>query len=125
MFGSYPAKTTLRAFMRGHLGAEIRCAYRGKVVRKLVVNSYRNIVDIDFGDGEVHGLDLDLELCYEAWLMDRGSIMFKIPAHILRPGMSPDGYGKICTEFDIVHFADGTRGVVCIDDGQLVIELTG
>ena len=127
MFGPYgeplPAKTTLRAFMQGHLGAEIRCACRGDVVRKLVVNIDSNIVDIDFGDGEVHGLDLDLELCYEAWLMDRGSVMFKIPPHILQSGMSPDGCGKICTEFDIVCFDDGTRGVVCVDDGQLVVDV--
>lgn len=127
MFGPYDdaqsAKTTLREFMRGHLGAEIWCAYRGEVVRKLVVNPDSNIVDIDFGDGEVHGLDLDLELCYEAWFMDRGSVMFKIPADILQPG-SPDGCGKICTELDVVCFDDGTRGVVRIVDGQLIVDVT-
>ena len=124
MFGAYGAtrgsvKTTLRAFMQGQLGAEIRCAYRGTVVRKLVVNADSNIVDIDFGDGEVQGLDLDLELCYEPWVMDRGSITFQIPSHILRPGMSPDGRGKLCTEFDVVCFDDGTEAAVCVDNGRL------
>ena len=126
MFGSYgdmknSVKTTLRAFMQGQLGAEIRCAYRGTIVRKLVVNADSNIVDIDFGNGEVHGLDLDLELCYEPWVMDRGSITFQIPSHILRPGMSPDGRGKLCTELDVVCFDDGTEAVVCVDNGELVV----
>ena len=127
MLGSYGAsaqivKTTLRAFMQGQLGAEIRCAYRGTVVRKLVVNADANIVDIDFGDGEVQGLDLDLELCYEPWVMDRGSITFQIPSHIFRLGMSPDGRGKLCTELDVVRFDDGTEAVVCVDNGRLVVE---
>jgi hypothetical protein len=100
---------TIRELMRGHLGAEIVCAYRGQVVRKLVVNPDVNIVDIDFGDGEVIGLDLDTELHYESWMMDRGSITFRIPDHLLRPDMSPGVQGKFCTEFDIMRFDDGTE----------------
>ena len=127
MFGSYGAsaqivKTTLRAFMQSQLGAEIRCAYRGTVVRKLVVNADANIVDIDFGDGEVCGLDLDLELRYEPWVMDRGSITFLIPSHIFQPGTAPSGRGKLCTEFDVVCFDDGTEAAVCVDNGRLVVE---
>ena len=100
--------TTIKELMRGHLGAEIVCAMRGQVVRKLVVNPDMNIVDIDFGGGEVVGLALDTELHYEAWTMDRGSFTFRIPAHLLRPDM-PDGRGCFCTEFDIVRFDDGTE----------------
>lgn len=101
--------TTIRALLNGHLGAQIVCAVRGQVVRKLAVNPDTNIVDIDFGCDEVLGLDLDTELYYEMWTMDRGSFTFRIPDHLLRSDMPVGTHGKFCTEFDVVRFDDGTE----------------
>jgi len=96
--------------MRGRLGAEIRCAHHGQVVCKIVVNPDTEIVDIDLGEGHQLGLSLDTTIFYGAWIMDRGAFTFIIPEHARQPGMV--AVGKLCTEFDVMRFDDGTVVVV-------------
>lgn len=99
--------TTIRNLLDGHLAAEIVCAMRATVVRRFVVHPDMDIVDVDFGDNTQVGLSLDTVLSYDAWIMDRGSIVFIIPEHMRLPDMPI--CGKLCTEFDILRFDDGTE----------------
>jgi hypothetical protein len=89
---------TLRKIMGGHRTAEILCLYKKRVVRELIAGD--DSVDIHFMEGTVVGLPLDTLLHYEPWDMDRGSILIPGTEH---------GDIKLCTEFDIIRFDDGSE----------------
>lgn len=85
---------TLRDFMRGRLGAQIKCGVRGQVVRRIAVNG--EIADID-AITETVGVPLDTVLQYQSWTFDRGSIIFDLEGR---------GILKLCTEFDVISYDD-------------------
>ena len=90
---------TLRELLNERFGAQISCAATGRVVRNLaLVGDY---VDLRTADGSTVAILADETLIYEAWFMDRGSVLVK---------SCDDGVVKLCTEFDLVTLEDG---VVC------------
>lgn len=88
---------TFRDFMKGHTSCEIRCLYRGDVVRRLTVNG--DTLHLD-AISEAIDLPLTTAIVYEAWTFDRGSLLFALPGAPLL---------KLCTEFDRIVFDDGTE----------------
>lgn len=90
------AKLTLAALLGQHNQAEILCMESKRVVRRLTRTGATVLVDAISVTVEVPA---DTKLTYEAWIMDRGSILFAY-----------DGgkVGKLCTEFDTLRFPDGT-----------------
>ncbi len=91
---------TLRDIMQNRLGAQIVCAVTGKVVRYLAVIGDR--CDLKTADGDQFGLSLDAAIRYEPWFMDRGSVLVE----------SEHGTIKLCTEFDVIRYDDGTAETV-------------
>lgn len=90
---------TLRELLNERSGAQISCAATGRVVRDLaLVGDY---VDLRTADGSTVAILADETLVYEAWFMDRGSVLVK---------SCDDGVIKLCTELDLVTLEDG---VVC------------
>lgn len=81
--------------MDGHESAEIVCAIKGQVVRRLKVVG--DDVLIDPMEGPEISIPLSTPIYYEAWVMDRGSLLFQLPEGIP---------GKICTELDLIRFED-------------------
>ena len=95
---------TFADLMNGHHGAEIRCLYSGRLVRRLTVK----------GDGLTFDamsvaidIPLDTPITFEPWVFDRGSLLFSVPN-------MPDGLtvAKLCGEHDPITFDDGTEGHV-------------
>jgi hypothetical protein len=84
--------------MRDQDSAEIVCAYKGAVVRKLTVieRDSSTFVRIDALTEHVDVL-ISTEIIYQPWTFDRGSMLF---------GHS-GGTGKLCTEGDLIRFPDG------------------
>lgn len=95
---------TFADLMNGHKGAEIRCLYSGKLVRRLTVNG-----DTLRFDAMTVAIDIPLStpISYEPWVFDRGSLLFSVPN-------LPDGLkvAKLCGEHDPITFDDGTEGNV-------------
>lgn len=95
---------TFATLMNGRKSAEIRCLYRGEVVRRLTVKG--DMIEVDAMTIKV---DVRMEtpiVCHE-WALDRGSLMFyseNLPPHI--------PVAKLCTEGDLISFDDGTDGHV-------------
>jgi len=90
--------------MAGHKTAEILCAVKLAVVRRLKVSG--NMVRIDACDGPMIQVPLDTPISYEPWFMDRGSLLFdcqEVPS------------AKICTEADLIRFPDGSEEPVLPD----------
>jgi hypothetical protein len=87
-----------RDLMNGHASAEIINLYGGNVVRKLTVNGDR--VTIDALVPPVVSVNLETEIVYQPWFMDRGSLLFKCSG-------IPE-LAKICTEFDEIRYPDGS-----------------
>jgi len=85
--------------MAGHAKAEILCAVKKTVVRRLKVVDGQS-VRIDSMSGPMIVIPLSTEIRYEPWFMDRGSLLFSCEE-------MPEA--KICTEFDLVRFPDGTE----------------
>lgn len=91
---------TIRQFMQGADSLDILCAVRGEIVRRLtrVERNGEVFVRID-AFSQVVAIPADTKLSYQAWVLDRGSILFPLPGG--------NGEGKLCTEFDILRFPDG------------------
>ena len=83
--------------MKGHQSAEILNLLDGNVVRRLSVQGSDVLVDALTDKVTV---PLTTEIRYDAWFMDRGSMLFACPGF-------PEA--KICTELDIIRFPDGTE----------------
>jgi hypothetical protein len=97
------SKMTFETLMGGHKAAEIRCPYKGVVVRRLAVEG--DMIEVDAITVKV-SVPLASEITYEAWVLDRGSLLFSAP-----------GFGdqaKLCTEFDEIVFDDGSTGRVTL-----------
>lgn len=94
---------TLANIMNGHKTAEIVCAYKGTVVRRLTVDG--EVITVDALTEKVDVL-LTTPVTYEAWMFDRGSMLFSYAGKV----------GKLCTEGDIIRFADGSEGHVYPDN---------
>lgn len=84
---------TLEDVMGGHDRAEIVCLLKGTVVRRLKRTPAG--IEIDPGEGEPVTLPANAPVRYEAWFMDRGSLLIDIPGF---------GEGKLCTEEDRVTY---------------------
>lgn len=92
--------TSIRDLFTGHDGAEIRCLYTGNLVRKLALTG--DVLDLDAITDQC-AVSASAELRYEAWFMDRGSIVV--------PSLDHGGV-KLCTEGDFICFEDGTRAQI-------------
>lgn len=79
-----------------HNYVEILCPMKGTIARKLTRNG-----DSIHLDALTEAIDIPAEtpLAYEAWFMDRGSILF-------------NGNLKLCTEMDIASYPDGSEAVI-------------
>lgn len=88
----------LADLMRDSDSAEIVCAYKGAVVRKLTVIERDNstFVRIDAMTEHVDVL-ISTEITYQPWMFDRGSLLFS----------HAGGTGKLCTEGDLIRYPDG------------------
>ena len=96
---------TFRDLMAGHPSAEIDCLVKNALARRLTVEGDTVVVDALAGLKAVVTLDTDIR--YEPWLMDRGSLLFSCP-------QLPDQDAKLCSEYDIVRYPDGTTAsVIC------------
>ena len=89
--------------MNGHQSAEIVCAIKKSVVRRLKVDA--DGVHIDPLEGPVIVVPMDTPIVHEPWFMDRGNMLFSCEEF-------PDDSAKICTELDVVRFPDGHEEVV-------------
>lgn len=85
--------------MSGHAKAEIICAMKKTLVRRLKVVD-GNSVQIDPMEGPPITIPLTTPIKYEPWFMDRGSLLFSCEE-------MPEA--KLCTEFDLVRFPDGNE----------------
>ncbi len=89
--------------------AEIVNLIGGNVVRKL-----RRIdgetVELDALGGPVLRFASETPVEYVPWVFDRGSLLIEVPTDI-----SPDGKGKLCTEFDLLRLPDGREFEICVD----------
>ena len=102
--------------MRGNLTAEILCYRKGTVVRRLTVNGDTVTVNALTQTTDV---PLTTPITYEPWWMDRGSMLFLLPAtsSIVRGESTP--FGKLCTEGDSIRFPDGQEfGVYPVEDAE-------
>lgn len=84
--------------MSGHQSAEILNLLNGEVVRRLVVKGPD--VEVDAMVPEKVTVPLATEIVYEPWVLDRGNLLFSCPEY---------PRAKICTEWDIVRYPDGTE----------------
>jgi len=84
--------------MRDKDSAEIVCAIKGTVVRKLTVIERDNAtyVRVDALTEHVDVL-ISTEITHEPWTFDRGNMLFR----------HAKGVGKLCTEGDIIRFSSG------------------
>lgn len=96
-----PIGMTLRQLLNERLGAAIFCRIRGDQVRTLVLSG--DYVDLRAADGNEVAICADEPLVYEAWFMDRGSVLVK---------SCDDGMIKLCTEGDRIVLEDGTETTV-------------
>lgn len=92
---------TFQSLMNGHKSAEIRCLYRGELVRRLTVEG--DTVEIDAMTVKVK-VPLSTPITFEPWCLDRGNMLFPAPGHGDR--------AKLCTEHDRITFDDGSEGHV-------------
>ena len=88
---------TLRDLLGKSLSAQISCAMTGNVVRNLTLSG--PYVDLRTADGSRVLIPADAQLVYEAWFMDRGSVLVQSCDH---------GVIKLCTELDPVKLDDGS-----------------
>lgn len=77
--------------MAGRNYAEILCAVKGTVVRKLTLKD--GVVRLDAITASID-VPVDTEVVFAPWCMDRGSLLF-------------NGNLKLCTELDKVRYPDG------------------
>ncbi len=106
--------SSFKDLMSGYEQAQIKCLLGGDVVRTLTVkrigSELHEVVEIDARDGSSVTVPIDTEITYEPWAFDRGNLLFK-----------PDGAtiaSKICTEYDVVVYPDGTEYGIEPDDGD-------
>lgn len=92
---------TFRDLMGGATGAFIVNPLQGNVVRRLTVVGDQ--VEVDAG-GQSVWVPLDTEIRFEAWVLDRGNMLFT--------GGEKYPNAKLCTEADVIRRSDGTEGLV-------------
>ena len=88
---------TIRDLLGKSLSAQISCAMTGNVVRNLTLSGPN--VELRTADGSRALIPVDAQLVYEAWFMDRGSVLVQ---------SCDRGVIKLCTELDPVKLDDGT-----------------
>lgn len=88
---------TLRDLLGKSLSAQISCGMTGNVVRNLTLSG--PYVDLRAADGSRALIPADAQLVYEAWFMDRGSVLVQ---------SCDRGVIKLCTELDPVKLDDGS-----------------
>jgi hypothetical protein len=93
----------VRDLFDGHDGAEVICAVTGHVVRQLALIG--DTLELKAGADQC-AIAADTQLHYEPWLMDRGSVLVASLEY---------GTIKLCTEFDIIRFEDGTEVSLCAE----------
>lgn len=98
---------TLRQLLNERLGATIHCLISKTQVRALALHG--DYVDLRTADGTEVAIHADETLVYEAWFMDRGSILVK---------SCDAGVIKLCTEGDRVLLEDGTETSVIWNGGN-------
>ncbi len=96
---------TIRTLMNERRGATIHCAMTGTQVRTLAITG--DYCDLRAGDGTEVAIHIDTPLQYEQWFMDRGSVLVK---------SCDAGVIKLCTEFDLLRYDDGTEVAVDVGD---------
>lgn len=92
----------MRDILCGQEKVEILSLYSEEVVRTITARN--DDVHILCGDGSSITVPGDTALQYDAWIDDRGSILF----------LAGDSL-KLCTEFDIVQLPSGERRSITID----------
>jgi len=95
---------TFKDFMQGHDQAVIYCLMKNEVVRQLVVTGTDVYIDVL---SEIVTVPLEAEIRYEPWELDRGSLCFMFDGQV----------GKLCTEYDYIHFPNEKRTQVTVPDG--------
>lgn len=95
---------TLAELMNGHESAEIICAVRGSVVRRLVVCDGTLEIDASGPWGrEEFAAPLEAEISLRPWFMDRGDVVLTADSGQMI---------KLCTEYDLIRYEDGTTAAV-------------
>ena len=105
---------TLTDLMKGHKAAEIVCAVRGIVVRRLVVCDDTLEIDASGAWGrEEFAAPLDTAISFRPWFMDRGDVVLTTNGQTI----------KLCTEHDLIRYEDGTTAWLSSEhDRCLVLE---
>jgi len=94
---------TFETLMAGRKSAEIRCPYRGEVVRRLTVKG--DTIEIDAMTETVE-VRIRTAIVLHPVFWDRGNLMFYVPDY----KGDPNGLvAKLCTEADEITFDDGTK----------------
>ncbi len=94
---------TLADLMNGHKSAEIICAVRGNVVRRLIVCDATLEIDASGPWGrEEFAAPLDAAISLRPWFMDRGDVVLKADGQTI----------KLCVEYDLIRYEDGTTKMV-------------
>ena len=95
--------TTHTDFMNGHKSAEIVCAMRGIVVRRLVVCDGTLEIDASGPWGrEDFAASLDTAISLRPWFMDRGDVVLTADGQTI----------KLCCEYALIRYEDGTTVTV-------------
>ena len=102
---------TLRDLLGNSLSAQISCGMTGNVVRNLTLSG--PFVYLRTADGSLALIPADAQLVYEAWFMDRGSVLVQSCDH---------GVIKLCTELDSVKLDDGSVRALEFEDDVLRAE---
>lgn len=110
-----PYLETLLDLMRGHKAAEIICAVRNIVVRRLVVCDDTLEIDASGPWGrEEFAAPLTTTLHFRPWFMDRGDVVLTAEGLTI----------KLCTEYDVIRYEDGTIGwLTNARDNQVGLEM--
>ena len=100
---------SFKDLMNGQRHATIHCGMSDIQVRDLESDGAGAVI-IRHDHGELL-VNENVEIRYEPWSFDRGSLLFK----------SHGGQElKICTELDHIKFDDGSKFAICPDVGGLV-----
>jgi len=96
---------TIREFLAPHQSAEILCAYTKNVVRRIALTQ-SGTVEVDAITESVE-VSADAKVRVQPCFWDRGNILVDSIGR---------GTIKLCTEADVVRFADGTERYAFVQD---------